>query len=215
LKKIFAIFAIFIFLSACSTQLYDGLVGTWHWSGDAALSYTFNADGTGERGFPEVREGFVWNTNSRGHLNIERNFVVQGEIREERWNFSIDGDALTIRSRQAAGAEFVYLLGGAGEFPPELVGMAWQWDEHEDFVYIFFADGTARRGLFGDGAAEEITWFANGSRLHIFSSGETFGVRGEMWTFSVENDVLTLKSEQWAERIYTYRGFRLFSADAQ
>lgn len=203
MKKFFALGAVLLFLSGCVTGLDEGLIGEWHWGADAAFTYVFNADGTGERGFPEDIQPFTWATSVQGRLNIDRVNAPRGEVREERWNFLIVGDELRMESRQVDGPEFVYIAVGAREHAAELSG-GWAWDEYAGFTYIFNADGTGSRGFTDD--REEISWFTSGTRLHIYSPDATFGVRGEIWTFSVESGprTLTLQSEQWNGVVYRY-----------
>ncbi|MCL1844330.1 MAG: hypothetical protein FWF77_00295 [Defluviitaleaceae bacterium] len=200
----FAICAVFIFallLCACAGELDDVLVGTWHWEADGAFMYVFSPDGTGKRGFPEDMQAFSWSTRAGGILSID-------SVREERWDYLVWDGVLVLESRQVAGAAAAYVFAGAGEFSEELTAWNWAWDEDFRFIYIFEPDGTGFRGNLGDGMAEEITWFTNGSRLHVYSPEATFGVRGEMWTFSTGDGVLTLQSEQWDGVVYTYHAFR-------
>lgn len=205
-----AVFIFGLFFSACSAQNDELLVGTWHRAEEGAITYTFYADGTGERGFPEDRQYFTWGTTASGRLNIDRVGVAQGDggIREERWNYSIANGVLSLESRQVSGAEFVYVSAGAGGLAEELFGV-WHWDERTEFAYLFAEDGTGVRGIFRDETAEEISWFTNHTRLHIYSPNATFGVRGEMWTFSVDGDVLTLQSDQWPDVYFIYHASRI------
>lgn len=84
---------------AASTEQYDALVGTWLWADSETFEHTFNADGTGSRGFPGETEEFTWAaTGSR--LDILRNTAPRGEIRGELWSFEIEGDRLTITALQ-------------------------------------------------------------------------------------------------------------------
>lgn len=79
----------------------ENLVGTWEWEllGDD-LYYTFNDDGTGHFNiFGDVSE-FSWTTSGE-QLRINRTGdIPSGEIRNERWNYTINGNRLTIESRQ-------------------------------------------------------------------------------------------------------------------
>jgi len=85
------------------------LTGTWAWDEDNSFIYIFNADGTGQRGFPLAMENFTWSTNGT-RLNID----LLGELslfalRNERWTFSINGDVLTLESLQVDGMVFNYI----------------------------------------------------------------------------------------------------------
>ena len=87
----------------------ENLVGTWTWDMDSSFRYVFNADGTGTRGFTGAIESFTWSTRSGDELRINRNNAPAGEIRNERWTYTISGDTLTIDSRQVSGMTFSYI----------------------------------------------------------------------------------------------------------
>jgi len=96
-------------LTACGGGDQDpAVVGTWEWDFFPDHFYTFNADGSGSRGgVPGIAdETFTWST-SGDRLNIRRDTVGSGEIRNERWTYSISGGSLTIESQQEAGLIFV------------------------------------------------------------------------------------------------------------
>ena len=78
------------------------LIGQWAWDDNALWQYTFNADGTGVRGFPDERETFRWTIPETGRLDIR----VGGAT--ERWDFAITGNVFSITSRQVAGMMFSY-----------------------------------------------------------------------------------------------------------
>ena len=86
----------------------EALVGQWVWDGDSTYVYDFNSDGTGQRGGGHFGvETFTWST-SGDELRINRDQAARDEIRNERWNYTISGDVLTIESRQEAGMIFSY-----------------------------------------------------------------------------------------------------------
>lgn len=77
----------------------EALLGTWLWDLSENYTYVFNADGTGVRGFPDVRQPFTW-TASDERLNIILARAPEGEIREEMWTFAVDNYTLSITSNQ-------------------------------------------------------------------------------------------------------------------
>ncbi|MCL1883752.1 MAG: hypothetical protein FWF81_08380 [Defluviitaleaceae bacterium] len=194
MKKFLALILIIFSLTACGEENYEYLIGTWYWDGDGAYIQTFNEDGTGERGFPENMETFVWTTTgSRLNINRDHPRGIRGEIREERWNFSVEDGVLTIDSRQNSDRVYSYVFAAEHEHPENLLG-AWHWDDNSDFLYTFNPDGSGTRGF--PVSPEYITWFVIDSRLHIYSPNEEMGVRGEMWSFSIRNEALVLDSLQ-------------------
>ena len=96
-------------LTACGGSQDEALVGVWEWDMGPAFTYTFRADGTGSRGVPGIEyETFRWST-SGDRLNVNRDQSASGEIRNERWTYTISGNRLTIDSRQEAGLTFTYI----------------------------------------------------------------------------------------------------------
>ena len=87
----------------------ENLAGTWTWDVDSSFQYIFNADGTGSRGFTGAVETFTWSTRSGDELRLRRNNAPSGEITNERWTYTIDGNVLTIDSRQVSGMTFSYI----------------------------------------------------------------------------------------------------------
>jgi len=83
------------------------LVGTqWAWDGYAAWQYFFHADGTGVRGVASSTISFDWWAYGN-HLLIETGYML------ESWTFAIDGDIMTLASRQVAGLEYSYIRVGS------------------------------------------------------------------------------------------------------
>ena len=176
------------------------LLYTWHWDANDDYTYTFNADGTGSRGFSGVQEPFEWRT-------ADDTLVLSGALMAEVWTFTIDGDVFTIDSQQAPGMTFSYIREGAGadaSAPPAagapagdehyagLVG-TWDWDESALFTYVFNADGTGTRGIPGN--IESFEWRTIGDNLMIDF---------ESWTFTIEDGVLTIDSRQIAGMTFSY-----------
>jgi len=96
-------------LTACSSDEHDeALVGTWRWDQMSDLYYVFNADGSGYRDFGTGHDSFSWST-SNDRLNINRDSAPSGEIRNERWTYTISGNILTLDSQQETGAIFSYI----------------------------------------------------------------------------------------------------------
>ena len=95
-----ALFA-FVFLTACGGD--HDLVGTWAWERDTAFVYTFNSDGTGTRGddtgFPTA--DFEWRVDDDDEnlLLIECSVSMFG-VDSERWDFTIEDDAIILTSLQ-------------------------------------------------------------------------------------------------------------------
>ncbi|MCL1991168.1 MAG: hypothetical protein FWG67_09805 [Defluviitaleaceae bacterium] len=87
----------------------DDLVGTWAWEEFTEWTYIFNADGTGSRGggFEDVFD-IEWRIVG-DELHIECS-VARFGVYSERWEMSIDQDALTLISLQDEAHEgFTYL----------------------------------------------------------------------------------------------------------
>ena len=86
------------------------VVGSWSWVEAPMYLYTFNADGTGTRGVEGIEvESFTWSIRGGDRLNINRDEAPAGELANEEWNINIEGDNLTIDSRQVPGLEFTYV----------------------------------------------------------------------------------------------------------
>ena len=80
------------------------LIGTWAWDEDEMYEYNFYPGGTGTRGFHAlgIIDSFTWEAQD-DHL------VLRLPIMHESWTFVIDGDVLTIDSRQVPGMTFSYI----------------------------------------------------------------------------------------------------------
>ena len=85
----------------------SGLVGSWDWLG-LGVYYTFDADGTGARGITGLdRTYFDW-TAEDGILRMTLTEGVGIIGFTEEWNYTIEGDELTIDSRQLPGLSWSY-----------------------------------------------------------------------------------------------------------
>lgn len=82
-------------------QESEGIVGVWAWDALNMWQYDFNADGTGIRGVG-AEETFTWRTEGD-------NLLIETDLMEESWTFVIEGDMMTLTSRQAAGMEYSYI----------------------------------------------------------------------------------------------------------
>jgi len=87
------------------------IVGTWGWDQLGDWRYVFNPDGTGHRGegFGADFFEFTWDANdSRLRINLIGDLPANA-IRNEQWNFVIDGNRLTIDSRQDRSIVWSYI----------------------------------------------------------------------------------------------------------
>ena len=78
------------------------LLGIWAWDGRSIWQYNFHPDGTGARGIAPHKVPFIWQTED-DHLIMN---VAQFE---ESWTFVIDGNILTLTSRQIDDMEYSYI----------------------------------------------------------------------------------------------------------
>lgn len=195
MKKFFASVVlplVFFALTACGGGQDEALFGEWLWNADGAYIYVFNYDGTGERGFPETRETFTWNTNG-DRLNISRDRAFRREIRNESWTFEIADSVLTIENRNVADVVHSYVFND-GEIYAALIG-EWAWDLSPSYLYIFSSDGVGERGFPGE--KSEFSWSVTDDRLFIERHAAPHGeIRGELWTFDLYDDTLTITSLQ-------------------
>jgi len=81
----------------------EALVGTWTWDGNPDYLFTFNSDGTGRRGGGANHiETFTWSTSGDTlRVNLD-NAPFLFDVRNERWNYTVRGNTLTIDSLQTA-----------------------------------------------------------------------------------------------------------------
>ena len=169
----------------------EELLGAWIWDSNQDWIYEFFADGTGIRGVNQA-EPFEWQTDG-DHL------MISGMLMVESWTFTIEGDILTLDSRQTPGVAWSYIRAGAdlGEAPSEgsaaehaeeLLG-TWIWDGNDNWIYAFHADGTGTRG---ENEADHFEWWTEGGDHLIIATR----LMEESWTFTIEGDILTLDSRQ-------------------
>lgn len=186
----------------------QGLIGFWLWSeGSAVYLYAFEEDGTGTRGFicngvdpndlPE-EEDFQW-TASDGILTLH----VEG-ANTELWRYEVSDEILTLTSEQIAGLEYTYarLFGEEDEERYDVLVGVWAWEEEEDWLYVFEFDGYPRgsRPAFPSGR-EAFDWVltADDGLLIVVEGGLV-----EVWSFVIQDDILTLTSRQVAGKEYRY-----------
>ena len=198
LTILFLLIATTFVITACNSgpgEVYEGLVGRWTMG---TFTYTFNADGTGRR----TGESFTWGVRGdtlRIHRDAE--YVNSGEIRNERWDFSIGtNNRLNLRSQQERTMNFNFYQ--IGVIDMELVG-TWEWNDDPEWRYVFNDAGGGNRGYEGD--TDSFRWgVVDGNQLRIF---HTMGGMSDSWNFTITGDSLWLGSGQQAgvEFYYTRR----------
>ena len=171
------------------------LVGRWAYSGWYAFLYIFSSDGTGSRGvftrghgFTVPIENFTWRTEGSNLVILQ-----EGQQREERWRYTIDGELFSIVRANLIG-RFSYIRivdgipGSPIPAPPEhpLIGM-WVNEENLTNQLIFRADGT---GVMQNN--RRFNWYTE-DEDHLLV--RTTYVE-ESWTFAVNYDAMTLTSRQ-------------------
>ena len=184
--------------------IMEEFLGTWLWFMDEMdtevapvefYHYYFDEDGTGVRGTDSFRQTFSWSVTADGILKMD----VDGSFLVEEWNFTIDNYVLLITSRQVFNMEYTYVR-VAIEGAEELIGR-WEWDEDENWYYIFEVDGYGSRPGMAFGR-ETFAWLitADGG-LAISPEGDD-GV--EMWSYEINDEGLTLISRQVTGMEFSY-----------
>ena len=203
------------------------LIGTWEWDlGD--YIYVFNADGTGLVGFPESLEAFTWQILNGNHLYLD----FDDWVRDRRVITLVD-NVLTLTGLDDS-FEFSYIRTTDFELPSiadednngdadnngdedqtstangviteEDLAHVWAWDGDAQILYAFNLLGVGMRSGTGVGGFEIFDWQIVDGNLHLdFESVAMFGVDYEMWSMTIEGDVLTLESLQGGG---TYRHIR-------
>ena len=184
----------------------NSLIGFWLWNdGPAVYIYNFEENGLGNRGFfcdgldpnfvPQVEE-FYWTVND-GALIFDF-----GNQQIEQWSYEISNGLLTLISQQIVGLEYTYVKLIDEEYAEvyqEWIGV-WIWEEEDFFYYEFLPDLRGSRPAFPWGR-EEFSWAitADGGLL-LAVDGGLF----EVWSFEIEEEVLTLTSRQVAGTEYRY-----------
>ena len=202
MKKFIALVFLVVTLAGCAAEYDEALVGEWNWSADGAYTYLFNYDGTGERGFPETRDPFTWSTRGT-RLNIIRESPMRGEISDEIWEFEIYEYNLVIvnANHPPLNETHIYFPAVAGN-NPALVG-EWAWDGGEAFTYVFRANGTGTRGFSDED--DGFRWTADEGRLNIIRDSAGRGeIRGELWSFEIDGDTLTITNLQLEDASFSY-----------
>lgn len=83
------------------------MIGTWLWNVDESYTLTFNADGTGIRGFSTMPEVFTWEVID-GFLFIDLEDISKFGAINEEWLATIDDDVLLIENLYPGGAELIF-----------------------------------------------------------------------------------------------------------
>ena len=91
-----------------SAQRAAQLTATWEWDEDDTWIYQFNADGTGQRGFPNQRQSFEWYL-AADHTLILALPSVANPANVELWTATLVGNSLTLDSQQVPGMSYSYI----------------------------------------------------------------------------------------------------------
>ena len=185
---------------------YNGLIGFWLWNdGPSVYIYNFEENGLGNRGFfcdgldpnfvPQVEE-FQWTVND-GVLTFDF-----GDQNIELWSYEISNGLLTLTSQLIEGLIYTYVRLIEEEYVElyqEWIGV-WYWEEYDSWYYEFLPEGRGSRPAFPLGR-ENFNWAitADGGLL-LAVEGGLF----EVWSFEIEEQVLTLTSRQVAGTEYRY-----------
>ena len=179
-------------------EVYPDLVGRWTTATIPQSNYVFNDDGTGTRRFSGDSEPFTWGVTD-GTLRIHRDsaYVNSGEIRNERWDFTIGTNrVLNMRSQQDRSISINHTQ--VGIIDPALIG-TWEWDDDPTWRYVFNENGGGNRGF--EGETEAFTWgTVDGNQLRIFHIGSLT----DSWNFTITGDSLWLGSGQQAGLEFNY-----------
>lgn len=196
-STLMALVILSILLTSCGGggEVYDGLVGRWHIFGSYGMAYTFNADGTGQRG----SETFTWTVSDDTlRLSRDREFVGSREIRNERWTFALGANGrLSLSSQQERG--LTINLDYAGNIYAPLVG-TWHWDAEPAWRRVFNADGTGERGF--EGESDSFLWGVVDGQVRIFvymTGGLT-----DSWNMTITGDILRFEHTQDAGSVFYY-----------
>ena len=179
------------------------LVGTWYWNAYERWVYVFEADGTGVRGFFPHLEGFEWTTPEPGHIDMEFTGSTLWRAPVEQWTYTIVGDSFILESRQLIGLSYTYLWTESIAHRPTiernfeghvLVG-TWVFDENEEIVLTFFADGVLHAYYYGD--REYGLWYAYNNHVVLIAEGES----GYSMRFIYENEVLAIYDPVFSDEV--------------
>jgi hypothetical protein len=205
-KKFFVVLFSFIFLIGLVTgcgERQDGdlrddrLVGVWVWDINADYSYMFNNDGTGERGGAGLHplQEFVWSVTEDYYLTLDFGAGYMDDV----WEYSINDYVLSLTNR-SDGRFFEYFK---VEQNLALTG-TWSFESDTPHEFTFNDDGTGSRTYAQE--LDSFSWFTS-ENLLIINSDPYGRVLDEHWTFSINDDVLTLDSRQVPGMILVLRAF--------
>ena len=171
----------------------SALLGYWEngsgliflWVFEEADSVEFLANGTIIITEDGESNTVNWNPTGAG------SFIADNET----FTYSINGDILTITDsfndswsfERGEGSSSTDSNDGAETSDVDIVG-TWEWNNNDDFIYIFNADGTATRGF--SNSRVDFEWeMTDGNVINM-----TFADRTENWEAVIENGVLTISS---------------------
>jgi len=155
-----------------------------HWISDTDL---FDAE--------LVRSGFQFQEIVDFGTDIWVYFFHPGHYISVSYGFLTD-DELLIVAVVPGDVHYRFYGGGAAPIQDDvdftghpLLG-TWAWDTDSSYIYVLNPNGTGMRGLAG--MRYDIYWYAYGNILLI----DTGGFAVEEWTFTINNNVLTIVSNQ-------------------
>ncbi|MCL2837848.1 MAG: copper amine oxidase N-terminal domain-containing protein [Oscillospiraceae bacterium] len=132
---------------------------------------------------------------------------IMGELQGVDWDEMMD-----LFNEMDFGALIAEMLGGFGfgDFGTEfvegipaghqLLDTSWAWDSATEYVYTFNADGTGTRGI--PGMMENFEWSIPEAG-HIMMN-ITGGIMTESWSYTIENDIFTITSNQVPGLTFSY-----------
>ena len=88
-------------------ELDTYLVGTWLFETDIGFEYHFHQDGTGIRGWWGAQSTFTWSTRDN-ILSIMCDVQSLG-VFAELWDYSFNGDTVTLIARHAYNMSFTFI----------------------------------------------------------------------------------------------------------
>ncbi|MCL2363310.1 MAG: hypothetical protein FWC71_01450 [Defluviitaleaceae bacterium] len=176
-------------------EIYEDLVGRWQSTQSMAMMFTFNEDGTGSR----RGETFTWSVSGDTlRINRDRQYVESGEIRNERWTFTIgDNQTLRLSSQQERG--FILNFNQVGIVDPALAS-TWEWNDDPTWRYVFGEAGGGNRGFEGD--VNHFIWGMVNGQLRIFALGATNVT--DSWNVTITGNTLRLQNTRNASEVFYY-----------
>ncbi|MCL1987005.1 MAG: hypothetical protein FWG64_03415 [Firmicutes bacterium] len=173
-------------------------VGVWGWESDEIVfQLHFREDGTGM--WTGIDADFNWEiSGDELTLNLVGTLPVGTTVRNQRWQYVMDGGRLTITSLQVD-EEWVYFRMSneplAAVLLTEIVGV-WGWDSNQtNFQLHFNEDGSGEWLGVSDNT---FNWATVGGELHINWQGTLAAdtIRNERWIYSINGDNLLITSLQ-------------------